>query len=294
MISIVIISKDEPALDMTLAAVAEQTEALGRPTEVVVVDASSGRLDDIRRRHPSVRWLDFEQPPGVRFSIPHQRNHGVRAARGEIVVFTDAGCRPRSRWLQTLLDPILAESESVVAGIGTDPESDRPPYVMPTRVVDGREYATECPTINLAFTRQAFDAVGGFDERFEYGSDVDFTWRLGEAGFLIRARPEAVVEHEWGDGKRRLKRSYMYGRGRARLYRKHPGRLRAGWRSDPLVWIYPAFILGLPLTLRFRLYPLLLAVPAWRNRESGARDALVDHLAFGMGVLSELDPRKAR
>ena len=31
-------------------------------------------------------------------------------------------------------------------------------------------YLTECPTINLAFKRKAFNVVGGFDEAFAYGS----------------------------------------------------------------------------------------------------------------------------
>ena len=78
MVSIVVISKDEPALDETLTGVAEQARALGRDWEVVVVDASDGRLAAVRRAHPEVRWLDFARPPGVRVSIPHQRNAGVR------------------------------------------------------------------------------------------------------------------------------------------------------------------------------------------------------------------------
>ena len=51
-------------------------------------------------------------------------------------------------------------------------------------------YLTECSTINLAFSREAFKVIGGFDEAFAYGSDVDFTWRLtelviGSAAFLM-------------------------------------------------------------------------------------------------------------
>ena len=80
MISIVIISKDEPSLDETVGDVVSQAEGLLEPSEIVVVDASDGRLDDIRLRHQAaVRWVQFEQPAGVRVSIPHQRNAGVRA-----------------------------------------------------------------------------------------------------------------------------------------------------------------------------------------------------------------------
>ena len=51
MISIVIISKDEASLDGTLTAVAAQAQALEETAEIVVVDASDGRLDYIRLRH---------------------------------------------------------------------------------------------------------------------------------------------------------------------------------------------------------------------------------------------------
>ena len=48
MISVVIISKDEPSLDETLTAVAEQLAASAEYGEIVVIDASEGRLVDIR------------------------------------------------------------------------------------------------------------------------------------------------------------------------------------------------------------------------------------------------------
>ena len=90
MISIVIISKDEASLDDTLTAVTAQAQALEEPAEVVVVDASDGRLDYIRLRHQAqARWVQFDQPQGTSISIPHQRNAGVRAAKGEIIVIAD-------------------------------------------------------------------------------------------------------------------------------------------------------------------------------------------------------------
>jgi len=51
---------------------------------------------------------------------------------------------------------------------------------------------------------------------------------------------------------------------------------------------YPAFLLGLPLTLVFPLYPALLLIPAWRNRSNGAVRVLADHLMYGAGILAEL------
>ena len=59
-------------------------------------------------------------------------------------------------------------------------------------------------------------------------------------------------------------------------------------RDDPVSVVYPVFLLGLPLTLIFPLYPALLLVPAWRNRANGAVRVLADHLVYGVGILTEL------
>jgi GT2 family glycosyltransferase len=49
----------------------------------------------------------------------------------------------------------------------------------------------------LLVRRDAWDAVGGFDERqFMYAEDLDLCWRLTRAGRHVRWAPEAVVHHE--------------------------------------------------------------------------------------------------
>jgi GT2 family glycosyltransferase len=290
-ISIIIISKDESSLDGTLTEVASQAEALEESSEVVVVDASEGWLDHIRLRHEArVRWIQFHQPPGVTISIPHQRNVGVRAAQGEIIVFIDAGCQPEPGWLTRLIAPLL-EDEHISAGLALAPPRQRGLYDRLAKQALKARYVTECSTINFAFRREAFDTIGGFDEGFAYGSDADFSWRLTDAGYRIRSVPDAVIRHDWGTRRRQLRRSFFYGKARARLYRKHRSRLKHVLRNDPTVVVYPVFLLALPLTLIFPFYPALLLIPAWRNRSDGAVRVVVDHLAYGVGVLAELVAR---
>jgi GT2 family glycosyltransferase len=214
-ISIVIVSKDEPALDTTLAAVTSQVAVVDEECEIVVVDASDGRLDRIRRAHEQqVRWLRFDRPRGLGVSIPHQRNAGVRAAAGDIIVFTDSGCVPADGWLDRLTAP-LRQGERVTVGLTLAAPGGSAPYGG-SRVLRSAAggYLQECATINMAFVREAFDVVGGFDETFAYGSDVDFSWRLVDAGYRIRSVPAAVTRHDWGTWRRQLRRSHAYGRAR--------------------------------------------------------------------------------
>ena len=291
MISIVIVSKDEEGLDGTLGSVSRQATALGERCEIIVVDASRGRLDHIWRRHKAyVRWLPFQPPVRVTVSIPHQRNVGVRSALGEIIVFIDADCVPEAGWLTRLTAP-LYDGEDVTAGLTLGTSARIGLYWIPPFVDPGQRYLGSAGGANLAFRRGAFEAVGEFDERFEYGEDTDFTGRLVDAGYRIRYVPEAVIRHDFGTWRRQLRRSYVYGKARSRLYFKHPSRLRHVLRDEPGVVAYLVFLLGLPLTLVFPFYPVLLLVALWRNRSRGGVRVVINNLVFGVGVLAELRAR---
>jgi len=262
---------------------------LGVSGDVLVVDASSGRLDHVRTAHPSVRWIDFAPPPGSRVTIARQRNLGVRESGADVIVFTDSGATPHDGWLRRLVLEIDG-GEAVVAGATRSVDTSHLLYRGLSSAA-APDYVEECPTVNLALRRDALDRVGGFDESFRYGSDVDLSWRLRDAGYRIRRDAGAVIDVDWGDWRRQLRRSFAYGRARSDLYRKHPRRLRTVLRDDPVVVVWPLFLLGLPIAVKRPAYLLLLAVPAWRNRHDGPVQVIVDHAVYGAGVLRGLVPR---
>ncbi len=281
-IAVVIISKDEPGLRETLCDIVSAPPFA--PTEVVVVDASSGRLGAIERDFPEVRWVDHI--PETRFSIAAQRNSGLSfTSDADVVVFTDAGCRVEPNWLEELVSPIVAGEEQVTAGLtkGTGPWSG----LYEPSGNDQAAYLCEAPTINLALSRRVIDEVGKFDECFEYGSDIDYTWRIAARSIPIRFVPSAVVTHDWGNRQRQMRRSYRYGKARARLHRKHTRSVAELVRKDPVLVAYPLFLLGLPVTFWLPPYPLLLLVPAWRARHAQPGVVLIDHLLYGAGALAE-------
>jgi len=284
--SVVIVNKDDRLLSDTLQALESFVGSL--ICEVLVVDASNGALDDIRLSHPWARWIDYTQPTGVRTTIAHQRNVGVRSAEGDVIVFTDSGCLPEDGWLERLLAPIVHEGEFVSCGpakaIGKSVYSG----VRWSGNVD-TDYVPMATTINLAFRREAFDVVGGFDESFGSAEDIDFTWRLTDCGYRLRWVQDAVVRHDWGSARRQVRRAFFYGKGECRLLRKHPHRIGEATKQNAAPMAYTLFLLGLPLTVKWRWYPLLLLWPIWRHRNEELRwVVLVDHLAVGVGVLYEL------
>jgi GT2 family glycosyltransferase len=285
--SIVIISKDERELETTLDALA--AHASGHSHETVVVDASRGRLDDLAAAYLDVRWIEFIPPAGAKdITIPEQRNAGVAAAAGEAVVFVDAGCVPDDGWLDALLAPIAAGDELICVG-GRYGSDDGRYLLRPSEA----SYVRDAPTMNMALHRRAIDRVGPFDERFSYGSDVDFCWRAADAGIPILMVTGADMRANWGGTRRQMRRAWQYGEARARLYRKHRSRLGELPRHDPMLLAYPLFLLGLPLALRHRGYLALLAVPLWRNRREGPLVTLLDRFAYGAGALVHLVRRDA-
>jgi GT2 family glycosyltransferase len=284
--AIIVINKSDPGVANTLAALDGLPQVGAGEAEVIVVDASEGRFDELRERFARMRWIPFSPLPD-RPSIPHQRNVGVAATTAEIVVFTDAGCMPGPDWLDRLCSPIETGEETIVAG------SHRSPGLgslrdLATERLQVREYLTEAPTINLAIRRSVLERLGGFDETFRYGSDVDLTWRAIDAGHRIRYVPESYVSHDWGDVREEVRRSRSYGRARAHLYLKHRHRWRGLFGDDLPVLVYPLLLLALPAMLRRPRTLLLLLVPLIRNRGMRPLSTLAEHIVYGVGALEAI------
>lgn len=278
-LSVVIPARNAAAtLGPTLRALDAQ-QAVG---EVVVVDNGSRDATAVAARAGGARVV--AEP---RRGRPVARNTGARATSGPLLAFLDADCVPAPGWAAELV-AALQEAE-LAAGPVWLRASEQPGAVerfeLAWRLRQERTVQREGwgGSGNLAVRRSAFDALGGFDERFRHAAeDVDLGLRARAAGFGLAFCPRAVVEHP---AERRLggvlRRAVRQGHGSAeqhrltggrhgRRYWRHPGPLlRGDWALRGL----GVDVDALPPGERRRL--LALARLDYTGRVAGSLIALV-------------------
>jgi glycosyltransferase involved in cell wall biosynthesis len=223
----------------------------GAQFEILIVDDGSSRatrehvvaaLSRRRRgrRAPTLRflWLPMNRGPAA------ARNHGILAARGAVIAFTDDDTVPHPDWLRAGLAAI-ADGADAVAGrvevplpaVPTDYERDAAGLMNAGFV-----------TANCFVRRALLAAVGGFDERFRcaWREDTDLCFRLRASGAIVRASHAARVVHpvrpaRWGVSLAQ-QRKVMFD---ALLYKKFPQGYRRYIRARPPWEYYAAVAAGL-------------------------------------------------
>ena len=167
------------------------------------------------------------------------RNAGRSLIDTELIAFVDADVTVEDGWLDALLphfdDPRVGLVAPRVAGeVGSPLDLG----AEPARIRAGTR-VSYVPGAALVVRATAFDAVGGFDPTLRFGEDVDFVWRLDEAGWRCRYEPAATVWHEpRASFAARLRQHASYGTSAAPLALRHP-RALAPWRANgwtALVW----------------------------------------------------------
>ncbi len=285
MISIIIIVKNDKRIKYTL----EKLKNVKKPEkiEVLVIDASHGELNEIKKRSLWTHWIAFKSMANKKTTIPEQRNVGVKNAKGKIIVFIDSDCIPDKNWLIEVTKPILNKKENIVAG-KVRLEDKNSLHTLEKEKTLNKKYLDECPTMNVAINKKVFDKVGFYDETFQYGSDVDFFWRARHSGFRIYYNPNAIIYHDVGDTKNELRRMYVYGKARVKLYKKNNFRLKYFWGNEFLTIFYPLYFIFLPITFIIYFYPLLILIPIIKYFNKNPFKVILMKTYYGLGVLRAL------
>lgn len=157
------------------------------------------------------------------------RNAGWKAARGELIAFTDDDCIASEGWLEAGVSAWHADRASFIQGpVGPiAAERHRLGAFSYTILIEGPTPVYECA--NIFYPRALLERLGGFDESYPRpaGEDCDLGWRAREAGARPVFEAGARVEHAVVElGVRGYLRRLWGWSDAMRPYGEHPG-LRA-------------------------------------------------------------------
>lgn len=213
-----------PDLDEQLEAIAAQDYT----GDVELIVSDNGSTDGLRAHLENlslpmtIRMVDASGKRGVSYA----RNVGVKAARGDIVAFVDHDDVAHKTWLTALVHAL--DSFDAVGG-ALEVESLNSPEVASWRTVPPpgalfrSAYLPYAPGSNFAMWRRVFEKVGDFDEDFVGGAeDVDYSWRIQQAGSTLGHAADAVVAYRVRTTIRRsFEQGRAYGRTSYQLSTKH-------------------------------------------------------------------------
>ena len=202
--------------------------------EIVVADSQSNDgtaayLAEVAIDYPRVRHL-----PGPYTGRAMARNAGIAAARGGVVMFTDADIIASSDLVSRHLAHHTSREDVAVVGMELQVSSledyerlrDRPRERRPLHP-DSRKTLSWLYflTGNASVRKRDLDRVGRFDENFTgYGhEDLELGYRLQRAGITI-VYDRAAIDYHWhpvpyDEQKGKME---LAGRSTVRFYRKHP------------------------------------------------------------------------
>lgn len=216
------------SLPTALESIADQKLPPSLDWEVIVVDNNSGDqtravIEDFCRKYPGCFRYVFEPLQG----LSRARNAGIKAARGEVIAFTDDDVTVDPNWLQNLTAS-LRQGEWSGAGGRVLPERS---FSLPSWIsrngrydlaplalfdIGEKESELEEPPFgaNMAYRKSMFEKYGTF--RTDLGrsgnsllsnEDTEFGGRLMAAGERLHFEPSAIVYHPVPED--RLKKEYF-------------------------------------------------------------------------------------
>lgn len=227
-------------IERCIAAILAQEAPAGGYEAILIDNGSRDGSRVLAERFADARVID-EAKPGAYAA----RNRGVAAARGEILVFTDADCVPEPGWLRQHVDALADPGVDVVLGPRRPARATTPLRLMTlyeetkAAVVFGGTDKTLYYgyTNNMGVRQRTLVAMGGFQE-VRRGADSIFVRQLveerGEQAVCYR-REAAVVHLEIVTLGHWYAKHAIYGRSNQRNSRRtitcRPLSMRKRWQT---------------------------------------------------------------
>ncbi len=243
---IVTIKNEAKSLPRLLDSMAAQTRA---PDEIVIVDGgSTDETLQILQAYRARLRLTLIAQPGA--NISQGRNIAIRAATGDIICATDAGTRLDEHWVEELVKPFETNLQTVqvVAGFFVpDPQTVFETALAATTLpvlADIRPAKFLPSSRSVAFTKAAWERVGGYPEWLDFCEDLIFDLALRQVGLRFAFAPRAIAHFRPRENLRAFFKQYYHyarGDGKANL-----------WFLRHMIR-YATYLIALPVLLAFFL-----------------------------------------
>jgi cellulose synthase/poly-beta-1,6-N-acetylglucosamine synthase-like glycosyltransferase len=229
------------SLPACLEALQRQTY---RPVEVIVVDDGSTDGTAAIAAQCGVKVLcQVHAGPAA------ARNLGAHAARGDILLFTDADCTPVRDWVERMVAPFADPNVAGAKGEYRTRQGElvarfvQQEYQARYDRMAGQADIDFVDTYSAAYRRDLFLAAGGFDTIFPTASveDQEFSFRLAGQGYRLVYVPGAIVYHQHDRTLAEyVRRKYRIGFWKALVMRRYPAKLMRDSHTPQLLKVQMA------------------------------------------------------
>jgi len=213
-------------LEKVLQSVVRGTDE--KPSEVVVVNGGDERADRVVQAFAHEPATSVILVKTRNINLATSRTLGLSHCTGELIAMTDDDAEVFPDWV-TQMKRVHAEQPDAgaVGGpvIGTNTDS------LVGKVADLTTFACwpeardvrTLPGVNVSYKRDVVERIGAQDAALFRGEDVDYNWRVLQAGYRVLFDPRIRVYHYHRPTLRGfLDQHYMYGRAYYLVRRKWP------------------------------------------------------------------------
>ena len=221
-------------VDELLESLSNQTQ---KDFEVIIVeDGSVTPCKDVCDKYAGILALHYHAKEN---SGPGQsRNYGAERAKGDYIIILDSDVVLPAGYLQAIDDELSQSPAEAFGGPDAAHDSFTPvqkaiSYSMTSFFTTGGIRGGKAKldkfyprSFNMGIRGDVYLQLGGFS-KMRFGEDIDFSYRIVEAGYKPRLFPSAWVWHKRRtDFRKFFRQVYNSGIARINLEKRHPGTMK--------------------------------------------------------------------